>query len=74
VVDAVGGIRVDFPTPVRDDDNGHDNSGLLVTTPAAGCWTATRPWPAVAPPWPATTRADGTGPPGPLRPWDPRPC
>jgi len=35
VVDAVGGIRLDFPFPVRDDDNGHDNSGLLVTAP--GC-------------------------------------
>ena len=35
VVDAVGGIRLDFPVPVRDDDNGHDNSGLRVATP--GC-------------------------------------
>jgi LCP family protein required for cell wall assembly len=35
VVDAVGGVRLDFPVPVRDDDNGHDNSGLLVAT--AGC-------------------------------------
>jgi LCP family protein required for cell wall assembly len=35
LVDAVGGFRLDFPYPVRDDDNGHDNSGLLVTTP--GC-------------------------------------
>jgi polyisoprenyl-teichoic acid--peptidoglycan teichoic acid transferase len=35
VVDAVGGIRLDFPVPVRDDDNGHDNSGLLIATP--GC-------------------------------------
>jgi polyisoprenyl-teichoic acid--peptidoglycan teichoic acid transferase len=35
VVDAVGGIRLDFPSPARDDDNGHNNSGLLVTTP--GC-------------------------------------
>jgi LCP family protein required for cell wall assembly len=35
VVDAVGGIRLDFPYPVRDDDNGHNNSGLLITTP--GC-------------------------------------
>jgi polyisoprenyl-teichoic acid--peptidoglycan teichoic acid transferase len=35
VVDAVGGIRLDFPYPVRDDDNGHNNSGLLVTAP--GC-------------------------------------
>ena len=35
VVDAVGGLRLDFPSPVRDDDNGHNNSGLLITTP--GC-------------------------------------
>jgi len=35
VVDALGGVRLDFPDPVRDDDNGHNNSGLLVTTP--GC-------------------------------------
>jgi LCP family protein required for cell wall assembly len=35
VVDAVGGVRLDFPVPVRDDDNGHDNSGLLIATP--GC-------------------------------------
>jgi polyisoprenyl-teichoic acid--peptidoglycan teichoic acid transferase len=35
VVDAVGGVRLDFPFPVRDDDNGHDNSGLLIATP--GC-------------------------------------
>jgi polyisoprenyl-teichoic acid--peptidoglycan teichoic acid transferase len=35
VVDAVGGVRLDFPYPARDDDNGHDNSGLLVATP--GC-------------------------------------
>ena len=35
VVDAVGGIRMDFPYPVRDDDNGHNNSGLLITT--RGC-------------------------------------
>jgi LCP family protein required for cell wall assembly len=35
VVDAAGGVRLDFPSPVRDDDNGHNNSGLLITTP--GC-------------------------------------
>jgi polyisoprenyl-teichoic acid--peptidoglycan teichoic acid transferase len=35
VVDAIGGIRLDFPSPVRDDDRGHNNSGLLITTP--GC-------------------------------------
>jgi LCP family protein required for cell wall assembly len=35
VVDAVGGVRLDFPSPVRDDDNGHNNSGLLVGAP--GC-------------------------------------
>jgi LCP family protein required for cell wall assembly len=35
VVDAIGGVRLDFPSPVRDDDHGHNNSGLLVTTP--GC-------------------------------------
>jgi polyisoprenyl-teichoic acid--peptidoglycan teichoic acid transferase len=35
VVDAVGGVRLDFPSPVRDDDNGHNNRRLLVTSP--GC-------------------------------------
>ena len=35
VVDAIGGIRLDFSVPVRDDDNGHNNSGLLITT--RGC-------------------------------------
>ena len=35
VVDAVGGIRLGFPYPVRDDAGGHNNSGLLVPTP--GC-------------------------------------
>jgi LCP family protein required for cell wall assembly len=35
VVDAIGGVRLDFPYPVRDDDQGHNNSGLLVATP--GC-------------------------------------
>jgi polyisoprenyl-teichoic acid--peptidoglycan teichoic acid transferase len=35
VVDAIGGVRLDFPSPVRDDDNGHNNSGLLVAAP--GC-------------------------------------
>jgi LCP family protein required for cell wall assembly len=35
VVDAVGGVRLDFRYPVRDDDNGHNNSGLLVGAP--GC-------------------------------------
>jgi polyisoprenyl-teichoic acid--peptidoglycan teichoic acid transferase len=35
VVDAVGGVRLDFPSPARDDDHGHNNSGLLITTP--GC-------------------------------------
>lgn len=35
VVDAIGGIRLDFPYPIRDDDNGHSDSGLLIPTP--GC-------------------------------------
>jgi polyisoprenyl-teichoic acid--peptidoglycan teichoic acid transferase len=35
VVDAIGGIRLDFPYPARDDDNGRNNSGLLI--PAPGC-------------------------------------
>ena len=35
VVDAIGGIRLDFPDAVRDDDHGHNNSGLAVATP--GC-------------------------------------
>jgi polyisoprenyl-teichoic acid--peptidoglycan teichoic acid transferase len=35
VVDAIGGIRLDFPYPVRDDDQDHNNSGLVVATP--GC-------------------------------------
>jgi LCP family protein required for cell wall assembly len=35
VVDAIGGIGLDFPYPVRDDDHDHNNSGLAVATP--GC-------------------------------------
>ena len=34
-VDAIGGVRLDFPYPVRDDDHGHNNSGLLIAAP--GC-------------------------------------
>jgi hypothetical protein len=48
VVDAIGGLRLDFPYPVRDNDNGHDNSGLLIASPGSDTWTAPRPWP-----WPA---------------------
>jgi LCP family protein required for cell wall assembly len=35
VVDALGGIDLDFPVPVRDWNNGHNQSGLNV--PAPGC-------------------------------------
>jgi hypothetical protein len=35
VVDALGGIDLDFPVPVRDWKDGHNNSGLDI--PAAGC-------------------------------------
>ncbi len=35
LVDAVGGIRMDFPYPVRDNDNGNNNSGLNIAN--AGC-------------------------------------
>jgi LCP family protein required for cell wall assembly len=35
VVDALGGIQLDFPVPVRDWENGHNNSGLDI--PAPGC-------------------------------------
>ncbi len=37
LVNAVGGIRLDFPYPARDNDNGNNNSGL--TIPTAGCQT-----------------------------------
>jgi LCP family protein required for cell wall assembly len=36
-VKTVGGIKLDFPYPVRDDDNGNNNSGLSI--PTAGCQT-----------------------------------
>jgi LCP family protein required for cell wall assembly len=36
-VQTVGGIRLDFPYPVRDDDNGNNNSGLSITR--TGCQT-----------------------------------
>ncbi len=39
LVNAVGGINLDFPYPVRDDDNGNNNSGLKI--PTAGCQTLT---------------------------------
>ena len=35
LVNAVGTISLDFPYPVRDDDDGNDNSGLQITHP--GC-------------------------------------
>jgi LCP family protein required for cell wall assembly len=34
-VNALGGISLNFPYPVRDDDNGNNNSGLAI--PTAGC-------------------------------------
>jgi LCP family protein required for cell wall assembly len=34
-VQTVGGIKLDFPYPVRDDDDGNNNSGLSI--PQAGC-------------------------------------
>jgi LCP family protein required for cell wall assembly len=34
-VQTVGGIKLDFPYPVRDDDQGNNNSGLSI--PQAGC-------------------------------------
>ena len=36
-VKTVGGIKLDFPYPVRDDDNGNNNSGLSITQ--TGCQT-----------------------------------
>jgi len=36
-VQTVGGIKLDFPYPVRDDDNGNNNSGLSITS--SGCQT-----------------------------------
>ncbi|MGH9120426.1 MAG: LCP family protein, partial [Acidimicrobiales bacterium] len=37
LVQAVGGITLDFPYPVRDNDQGNNNSGLDI--PHAGCQT-----------------------------------
>ena len=37
LVQAVGGITLNFPYPVRDNDNGNNNSGLDITH--AGCQT-----------------------------------
>ncbi len=37
LVSAVGGITLDFPYPVRDNDDGNNNSGLDITH--AGCQT-----------------------------------
>jgi LCP family protein required for cell wall assembly len=37
LVNSVGGIKLDFPYPVRDNDNGNNNSGLNI--PQAGCQT-----------------------------------
>ena len=37
LVDSVNGINMNFPYPVRDDDNGNNNSGLYI--PHAGCQT-----------------------------------
>src|SRR5215207_5811747 len=35
VVDALGGVSLSFPRPVRDDNNGHNESGLNI--PRTGC-------------------------------------
>ena len=35
LVNSVGGIKLNFPYPVRDNDNGNNNSGLVITH--AGC-------------------------------------
>jgi LCP family protein required for cell wall assembly len=37
LVNSVGGIDLDFPYPVRDNDDGNNNSGLRI--PHAGCQT-----------------------------------
>ncbi len=37
MVNSVGGINLNFPYPVRDDDNGNNNAGLYVAK--AGCQT-----------------------------------
>ncbi len=37
LVNSVGGIKLDFNYPVRDNDNGNNNSGLNI--PRAGCQT-----------------------------------
>ncbi len=37
LVNSVGGIKLDFAYPVRDNDNGNNNSGLSI--PQAGCQT-----------------------------------
>jgi LCP family protein required for cell wall assembly len=37
LVNSVGGIRLNFPYPVRDDDDGNNNAGLSI--PEAGCQT-----------------------------------
>jgi LCP family protein required for cell wall assembly len=37
LVNSVGGIRLNFPYPVRDDDDGNNNAGLSI--PQAGCQT-----------------------------------
>lgn len=37
MVNSVGGIKLDFTYPVRDNDNGNNNSGLSI--PQAGCQT-----------------------------------
>lgn len=37
VVNAVGGLKFWYPEPVRDNDNGVNDSGLNITTP--GCYT-----------------------------------
>ncbi len=37
LVQSVGGITLDFPYPVRDNDDGNNNSGLDI--PHAGCQT-----------------------------------
>jgi LCP family protein required for cell wall assembly len=67
VVDALGGVAMYFPRPVRDDNNGHNQSRLDV--PRVGCQrlAACRrsPWPAAATSSTRTRPAAGTATPGP---------
>jgi LytR_cpsA_psr family len=87
VVDAVGGLRLDFPPRSATTTTATTTAGCSSPPRAAGIWTASRPWPwpaaattsteeptASGGPTPATTSAASAASRSWCGPWPPRRC